>query len=202
MKMRRPQLHFQAIAAVEQIWGPRRCVAGNEFGLPRPIKPVYFVLANPTKASLGQRLRFMRKRLGLTIEGLSRKCRVSHNAIAQLERNETRVQPWVLGRILPILANRFEEAFPESKGDPYDFIIPPTSFGSWLKNLRLRRALKLGDLAAVLKVKPFTVIRYEADLSKPDRAVRERLRSALKLNGELDRFLTDSAPVLGARKGV
>ena len=133
------------------------------------------MLPDPTKASLGQRLRYMRKRLHLTIEDLSRKSRLSHNVIARLERDETRVQPWVLGRILPFLAARFKETFPESSGDAYDFLIPPTSFGAWLKNQRLRRGIKLKELAKQLGVCPFTLIRYESDRAQPSPAVRERL---------------------------
>lgn len=131
----------------------------------------------------------MRKRLQLTIEDLSKKSRLSHNVIARLERDETRkANPWVLGRILPVLADRFKETFPEAKGDPYDFLIPPVSFGSWLKNFRLRKALRLKDLAAALGLNPYTIIRYESDQTKPEELIRERLRKIYKLNGQLDRF--------------
>ena len=118
----------------------------------------------------------MRKRLGLTIEDLSRKSRLSHNVIARLERDETRVQPWVLGRILPLLATRFKEAFPESNGDAYDFLIPPTSLGRWIKNQRLRRGMKLRELSESLIVCIYSAVRYESDRSKPSPAVRSRLR--------------------------
>ena len=172
-----------------QNWGPRRCVAGNEFGLKRRLKPNYFLLPDPTKATLGQRLRYMRKRLHLTIEDLSRKSRLSHNAIARLERDETRkAHPWVLGRILPFLASRFKETFPEAKGDAYNFLIPPVSFGAWLQNLRLRRGLQLQQLAKLLGVHPYTLIRYERNQTKPDQAVRLRLKERFELNGELDRY--------------
>lgn len=131
----------------------------------------------------------MRRRLGLTIEELSQKSRLSHNALSKLERDATpKVHPWVIGRVLPFLAARFQETFPEAGGDPYDFLIPPVTFGAWLKNLRMRRALKLKDLARALKVRPFTVIRYEADATKPAPEVRQNLRRAYGLNGELDRF--------------
>lgn len=171
------------------MWGPRRDIAGTEFGFKRRIKPVYFVLPDPTKASLGERLRYLRKRLGVTLEEFSQITRLGHNTIAKIERGETRkIQPWVLGRILPALADRFKEAFPETSGDPYDFLIPPTTFGGWLKNFRARRSLKLKDLAEALKVRSFTVIRYEADESKPLLEVRNNLRRVYGLNGEIDRF--------------
>lgn len=131
----------------------------------------------------------MRRRIGLTIEELSKKSRLSHNALSKLERDATRkVHPWVIGRVLPFLAARFKETFPEAGGDPYDFLIPPTTFGGWLKNFRMRRGLKLIDLAHAVKVRPFTIIRYEADESKPSPDVRQKLARAFGLNGELDRW--------------
>lgn len=99
-----------------------------------------------------------------------------------------KIHPWVLGRLLPYLATQFKETFPEAGGDPYDFLIPPTTFGGWLKNFRMRRGLRLKELARRLKVRPFTVIRYEADKSKPALEVRQNLRRAFGLNGEFDRF--------------
>jgi len=131
----------------------------------------------------------MRKRLHMTIEDLSRKSRLSHNAIARLERDETRkTNPWVLGRILPFLASRFKETFPESNGDAYDFLIPPVSFGAWLQNLRLKRGLQLQELAKLLGVHPYTLIRYERNQTKPEQAVRLRFMERFGLNGELDRY--------------
>lgn len=163
-------------------WGPRGDVAGTEFGLRRRLEPVYLILPDPTKATLGERVRYMRRRLGLTIAELSRKSKVSHNVISRLERDATRrVQPWILGRLLPPLASRFKETFPEAGGNAYDFLIPPTTFGGWLKNLRMRRGLKLTELAHALKVRPYTVIRYEADETKPAPEVRQNLRRILGL---------------------
>lgn len=130
----------------------------------------------------------MRRRLGLTIENLSHKSQISHSAISRIERDETRAQPWILGRLLPVLASQFKNAFPETKGDPYNFLFPPRSFGSWLRNLRIRHGPKVGQLAGMLSVKPFTIIRYEANLSKPKLEIRERIRRALKLNGDPDRY--------------
>ena len=133
------------------------------------------------EASLGRRLLYMRKRLGFTIEELSKMSGLSHNVVARIERDETRVQPWVLGRILPSLATRFKETFPESNGDAYDFLIPPTSFGAWLRNQRLRRGIKLKELAKQLGVCSFTLIRYESDQSKPAAPVRDKLKRILKV---------------------
>ncbi len=140
-----------------------------------------------------ERLRYMRKRLHLTLDDFSKQTGVARSVLSRLERGGTRKAnyPWVLGRILPFLSSRFKEAFPESKGDPYDFIIPPSSFGSWLKNFRLRRGMKLNHLAKLLNVRPYTIIRYEAGQTKPAESVRQDLKRIFKLNGELDRFFHD-----------
>ena len=131
----------------------------------------------------------MRRRLGLRLDDLSAQSGVSRNALSRLERDATRkAHPWLLGRFLPFLAAQFKETFQEAGGDPYDYLIPPTTFGGWLRNFRMRRALKLKELAKALKVRPFTVIRYEADETKPAPEVRATLRRVYRLNGELDRF--------------
>lgn len=84
-----------------------------------------------------------------------------------------------MGRILRILEPKFRKAFPETKGDAYDFVIPPTSFGAWLKNQRMRQALRLKELAALLKVSAYSVIRYESDQSRPAPAILKRIHQLL-----------------------
>ena len=156
--------------------GPRWDLAGNKLPLKRRIKPTYFVLPDPSKATLGARLRFMRRKTGLTINQLAHKARLGHNVIASLERGKTRtLKPWVLGRILPFLAPGFKEAFAEARGDLYDFLAPPDTFGGWLRNLRLRRGMKQKELARALGVSRESIRRYEGDLSRPAKAVSKRL---------------------------
>jgi len=61
-------------------------------------------------ASLGTNLRYLRRRLGVTIAQFATQTGLGHGTIGRLERGETRVlKPWVLGRILPFLASRFKE---------------------------------------------------------------------------------------------
>ena len=141
-------------------------------------------------AILGARLRYLRRRLGLTIALYATGTGVSHGAIGRLERDKLRtLNPWVLGRILPFLASKYKEVFPETQGDPYDFLVPPTTFGSWLRNQRMRRGLQQRDFARLLGVNRESIRRYEANETKPIPAVRDRLRKVFKLNGELERFL-------------
>jgi transcriptional regulator with XRE-family HTH domain len=114
--------------------------------------------------------------------------RLSRNTIAKIERDETTgIQPWILGRILPHFAGRFNEVFPDASEGPYDFLIPPTSLGSWLRNQRMRRGMKQRKLAEALRVHAYSVIRYESDLTTPDSTVQTRLRALL--GGGFERFL-------------
>ena len=49
---------------------------------------------------------------------------LGHNTIAKLERDEIKVvQPWVLSRILPVLAKRSKEAFPDVQEDIYSYLL-------------------------------------------------------------------------------
>jgi transcriptional regulator with XRE-family HTH domain len=141
-----------------------------------------------SKATLGTRLRYLRKRLGVTLDQFSQMTRLGHNTIAKIERDETTgIQPWILGRILPHFADRFNEAFPEASGGAYDFLIPPISLGSWLRNQRMRRGLKQRKLAEALRVHAYSVIRYESDKTTPDSTVQTRLRALL--GGGFEQFL-------------
>jgi DNA-binding XRE family transcriptional regulator len=115
--------------------------------------------------------------------------KLSHNTIAKLERDEMKsIKPWVLGRMLPFFLARFKEAFPDASGDAYDYLIPPKTFGDWLRNFRLRRGLRQGELAKALGVNKFTITRYEANQSNPNQKIRDRLRQHFGLNEELYRF--------------
>jgi len=141
-------------------------------------------------ATLGARLRYLRRRLGITRTLFATSTGVSRGAIGRLEQDKARtLNPWVLGRILPFLASKYKEVFPETQGDPYDFLVPPTTLGGWLRNQRMRRGLQQQDLAKLLGVNRESIRRYEANETKPAPAVRDRLRKVFKLNGELERFL-------------
>ena len=143
-----------------------------------------------SKASLGKRLRYLRKRLGYTITVYATLARLGHNTIARIERDETKViQPWILGRILPLLAGRFQEAFPDARGDVYEYLMPTKRFGDWLRNLRLRHGLQQKELAKALGVARYTIQRYETHQCLPKKAVRYRLEQRFGLNGDLDKFI-------------
>jgi transcriptional regulator with XRE-family HTH domain len=137
---------------------------------------------------MGLRLRFLRKRRGLTVIGLSNATGVSHNAISSLERGFSVPKAWTLGPILSFFGDEAAELFPGGV-DAYDSIIPPTDFGAWLNNFRLRKGWPLKSVARVVGISAVAVHYYEQGRMKPTPAVIKRFRKGFKLNGELDRFL-------------
>jgi DNA-binding XRE family transcriptional regulator len=115
---------------------------------------------------------------------------LGHNTIAKLERDELKIiQPWILGRILSVMQGRLREVFPDVRGDIYDYLIPPKTFGYWRCNFRVRRGLRQGELAKALGVNKYTITRYEANQSKPNNVVRRQLKEIYNLNSELDKFV-------------
>ena len=122
----------------------------------------------------------------MTLDQFSLKTGLARNTIARIERDEVRhIEPRIFGRILPHLADLFKVTF--SGSDPYDFLIPPKTFGGWLRNQRLRRGMAQKHLAKSLGVHVFTVIRYETDRTKPDASVRERIKNLL--DSDFERFM-------------
>lgn len=168
-------------------WLPRTDVSGNEFDLERPIKPVYLALPDINTAPIGARIRFLRKRRGLTVFGLADATGVSHNAISNLERGAVPPKPWTLGPILSFFGAEAVGIFPGA-ADAFDAVVPPTDFGAWLNNFRLRNGLQLKDVAEKIGVSAVSIHYYEQGRRTPGPEVIKRLRRAFKLNGELDRF--------------
>lgn len=93
----------------------------------------------------------------------------------------------MVGRVLKAFGDKARDAFPGVK-DIYDFLVPPKDFGSWLRNFRLRRGLRQGEVAKVLGVSTVSVGYYESNQRKPRPEILAKLKSAFRLNGELDKF--------------
>lgn len=131
------------------------------------------------------------------MEALSQKAGVAHNAVSRLELNRARKPNIkVLGRLLAFFSDRLHEAFPE--GDAYDFVIPPKTLGSWIKNQRLRRGMEQGNFARRMRVHVYSVIRYERDDYRPNAEVRRRLREVF--GPGIDAF-TNQATILNGADG-
>ncbi|MDE2038435.1 MAG: helix-turn-helix transcriptional regulator [Elusimicrobia bacterium] len=157
---------------------PRTDLSGNEFNLERQIKPTYLLLPDLQTAPIGVRLRFLRKRRGLTIRDLEKATGVSHNAISHIESSATRFNVAAVGRLLGFLGDAARDVFP-GDDDAYDQIIGTRDFGAWLMNSRLRRGLRQVDLARLVGISPVSLCRYERRAIEPGPRVLERILKAL-----------------------
>lgn len=169
-------------------WLPFWNGAGNKLVVEKPFKPSYFVLPDPVTASLGAKLRFLRRKQGLKLQDLARHLRMGSGTLSQLERGICQTSIPVLNRILTFFQESAGETFP-GPGDIFDQVMPVRNFASWLRNFRLRRGLEQTEVARKIGVSKVTICRYERNHSRPHRVIVARLRKAFGLNGEMDRFL-------------
>ena len=186
-----PDLGFQVVGDKVSFderlkWLPQSDPGGNQFGVERAIKPVYLPLPDLQTAPIGVRLRFVRKRRGLTIPELGRLTGISHGSISRLETGSAPVNIAAVGKILAFFGPNLAEVFPDGQ-DPRDQLLPVSDFASWLRNFRMRKGLRQVELARILRVSKVTVCRYEQNRSRPQEVILKRLKKAFKLDGEFDR---------------
>lgn len=167
---------------------PQRDPEGKELFVGKSIRNRLVVVPDLQKTPIGARIRFLRKRQGLTIPDLERLTGISHGTISRLERGSAAVNVAAVGKLLAYFGRDIEEAFPDGQ-DPQDLLVPVSDFGSWLRNFRVRKRLQQVELARALGVSKVTVCRYERNHSRPQDVIIKRLKKAFKLNEELDRFL-------------
>ena len=92
---------------------------GTQLVIKRAIKLVYLPVLDFSTATLGARLRYLRKRLGYTITSLATMTKLGHNTIARLEREEAKsAKPWVLGRIPRFISRGSRTRFRTSPAMP------------------------------------------------------------------------------------
>ena len=164
---------------MKQIWGPFKGINGNRLELVRWLNPVYIASFDLANATLGARLRYLRRGAKVTIALLATRSKVSHNAISRLERTpDGRTNPAILERILQVLGVNFQEISPGS-GDCFDLLVPPKTPGSWIKNARLKKGLRQKALAERLGVSRETVRRWERDLVRPGSKIQNHLNKVL-----------------------
>ncbi|MDD5656838.1 MAG: helix-turn-helix transcriptional regulator [Elusimicrobia bacterium] len=145
------------------------------------------MLPDPENTPLGGRLRFLRKRQGLTQAILSRRTGISPATICKLERGGETAHPEIVGKLLAYFGRDVVEAFPEGK-DVFNELAPVKDFGSWLRNFRVRKGLQQVELAKMLGMSKASVSAYEHNQTKPGNVILKKLRAAFKLQGEFDRF--------------
>ncbi len=122
-------------------WLPQKYVDGNNLRVERAIRSCLDVLPNLEKTPFGRRLRFLRKRQGLTIVDLEKRTGVSRVTICRLERGHRVAHLELVGKLLAYFGAQAAEAFPAGS-DPIDLVAPVTDFGSWLRNFRIRKGLQ------------------------------------------------------------
>lgn len=170
-------------------WLPEKYLAGNKLNVEKTIRKCLDVLPDLKKTPFGGRLRFLRRRQGLTQEDLCRRTGISRATICKLERGGgATLHPEIVGKLLAYFGQEAAEAFPEGK-DGVDHFVPVTDFGSWLRNFRVRKGLQQVELAKILGVSNASVSAYEKSQTRPRNVVLKRMRKVFKLSGEFDRFL-------------
>ncbi|MDE2290683.1 MAG: helix-turn-helix transcriptional regulator [Elusimicrobia bacterium] len=169
---------------------PQRDAAGNKLFVKKTIRNRLVVIPDLEKAPIGARIRFLRKRQGLTIPKLERLTGVSHGTISRLERGRAIWNVAAVGKLLAFFGRDLAEAFPAGQ-DPHDHVFPVSDFASWLRNFRVRKGLQQVELAKLLGMSRVSICRYERNVSRPQDVILRRLKKVFKLNGELDRFLRE-----------
>ncbi|MBI4668506.1 MAG: helix-turn-helix domain-containing protein [Elusimicrobia bacterium] len=139
-----------------------------------------FVPFDPRNATLGIRLRFLRRRLGVTIAQFATRARLNYKTVARLEKDSlANIKPWVLSKVFSAFGDQVKKTF-SIQGDIVDWAIPPATFGGWLCNLRLRRGLQQSRLAGLIGASRAALYKYEHNLSKPRDRILERLELLFK----------------------
>ena len=141
---------------------------GNCIELVRWLSPDYLTPLDPSQATMGSRLRYLRRRAGVTIAQLATLSGISHNTISRLERAPAfRVNPGILEKLMQCLGVKFQEISPGTPENCYDLLIPPKTMGSWIKNARMKKGLQQKELARLLGINRETVRRWERDFVRP-----------------------------------
>ncbi len=88
-------------------WGPSWDLTDNKLQIKKRLKPQYFILPDLSKSSFGTRLRYLRRRLGLNLEQVSKSSGLSIGAIRRLEADAHEIlEPWTVGRPARIVGRR------------------------------------------------------------------------------------------------
>lgn len=167
---------------------PQKYLEGKRLSVEKSITNRLVVVPDLQRSTIGARIRYLRRRQGLTIQDLERRTQVSHGTISRIERDSSGVNVAAVGRLVAFFSREIEEAFPNGQ-HAADILAPVSDFGSWLRNFRIRKGLQQAELAKILGVSRAAVCWYERNRSKPRDVIVNRLKKAFKLNTEFDRFL-------------
>jgi len=148
------------------------------------------LIALPLSAckTLGNKIRYYRLEKGLTQEDLAALSGISKTYLVQIEKsNRSDINPLYIERIANALEINPLNFYPFNKGRAknknfIDYIIPPTSLGSKIKNLRLKQGLTLKEFTKKVKLSKDCIWRYEKGIAMPSREILFRIASSLNVS--------------------
>lgn len=132
--------------------------------------------------TLGTRIRNLRLKTGLTQQQLANNAGMSRSKIEIYEQDKLiNPNPLVIQKLAKILNIEPCQLIPtkSTTQDFYDYISPPVTLGSRIRNLRLRKGMLQKTLAQLLGVSNVTICRYEKDCSKPTPKISRRVARVL-----------------------
>jgi len=129
---------------------------------------------NLVPTTIGANIRALRVAYGLKQDELAKLAGIGCNTLKSYETDKTcKINPWILQNIAGALKIKDTEllngSVTEQPENIVDYFTPPNTFGSRIKNLRLKHKMQQKELAELLGVHRETIRRYENNLTKPDK---------------------------------
>lgn len=126
--------------------------------------------------TLGSNIRKYRVLCGFSQLELARTAGVALSGVIAYEKDRiTRPDPVIIQKIAKALQVAEIALFPDAPAgakDAIDVLCPPVSFGSRIRNLRLRKGFQQKELAEMLGIHKVSLCRYEKDLICPDKKTK------------------------------
>lgn len=139
-------------------------------------------------ATIGARIKYYRLQKGLTQEQLAKSCGSSRVHIVDLEKNRaSNSNPRTIQNIANALQiSPFKLITSNNRNDKnrnlIDHIIPPTSLGARIKNLRVKRCLTQKELVKRTRLSKDCIWRYEKNIAKPNRNILIKIARSLNVS--------------------
>jgi len=133
------------------------------------------------------RLCYFRLKKGLSRDELSKTSGVSKGYLAKIEQDKCFfTNPSYIQRIAKGLGVERLKLIPHSglkkKRHFLDYIIPPDTLGSRIKNLRLKRGLTFKEFTQKLKVSKDSTWRFEKNITIPNEKILKRIAKVLRVS--------------------
>jgi transcriptional regulator with XRE-family HTH domain len=160
--------------------------------LPTPDKRFTTPIIQDLKG-IGNRIKYFRLKKGLTQDELAKISGISRSYLVKIERKNPKfLNPKYLEKIakaLGISPIKLISNNGSSKKHLVDYLIPPTTLGKKIKNLRIREGLTFKEFTKRLKVSKDTTWRFEKGISIPNEKILRRMAKILKVDiSELSKY--------------